>query len=418
MLIDADPERKNFYMLDIGCGDFHWGNHLAKVLNAKLGTTRDITVHIINVRGESHAGGDLPEIAGVCKIYRWGSFKIEELSEEFKKHGLHLENQVDLMVSRWCIRHLADPLGTFSQAYDLLRPGSGTFLFDGFFFEVGDVPKDRLCISIEINFLRMLVETKSPFLMNPNMESRAMFHFLLRRTSETPCHLAMQYEGSSGRNVRMWQIGSEHMTKFSRETPFPEINAKVNFEFFQDYQRLFNIDDVANSLFFGDRALYQWMRSADVVDLKNKYGALDAAKGWNLTPLSQEEALSPSPQDLGAYGHTELHLAVLKNDVEGVRGLLNRGADPNEVNRFRRTPLHEAVLVDRSGELISLLLEHKADPAHPGFVLDDKSDLQGERIYRHLYTETPLDLAVAAKNEVGATLLQAKIATPSVCISS
>jgi hypothetical protein len=45
-----------------------------------------------------------------------------------------LENNVDLIVSRFSLRHMIDPIGTMLQAYDLLKPNTGLILTDDFSF--------------------------------------------------------------------------------------------------------------------------------------------------------------------------------------------------------------------------------------------------------------------------------------------
>ena len=130
---EAPKEQKEFYVLDIGAGNFQWSKSLADYLDKQTDLPEDIKIHIIGVRGESYFGDRIVE-TNRCKIYNLGAFKVEELFEQFKKEGLNLQNNVDLAISSWCFRHLNDPVGTFAQTYDLLRPKSGIFLFDGFFY--------------------------------------------------------------------------------------------------------------------------------------------------------------------------------------------------------------------------------------------------------------------------------------------
>ncbi len=50
------------------------------------------------------------------------------------------------------------------------------------------------------------------------------------------------------------------------------------------------------------------------------------------------------------------------HDFEGIKWLLEHGADPNRDTRWGRTAFHHAVLRDNSCEIIDMLLEHGADP--------------------------------------------------------
>ena len=60
-------------------------------------------------------------------------------------------------------------------------------------------------------------------------------------------------------------------------------------------------------------------------------------------------------------GWIDLHLAAAVGDVNLVKELLEKGANPNAKDRFNQTPLHFAA---RHGhvEVVKLLLEYKADP--------------------------------------------------------
>ena len=51
------------------------------------------------------------------------------------------------------------------------------------------------------------------------------------------------------------------------------------------------------------------------------------------------------------------------HDTEGIRLLLERGADPNRMTRWHYTALHQALRRDNALENIELMLEHGADPA-------------------------------------------------------
>jgi len=50
------------------------------------------------------------------------------------------------------------------------------------------------------------------------------------------------------------------------------------------------------------------------------------------------------------------------HDYQGIKWLLEHGADPNRATRWGRTAFHHAVLRDNSSDILELLLEHGADP--------------------------------------------------------
>ena len=106
------PSCKDFYALDIGAGNYQWGRKLAQYLNAKTNLPKDVTRHIIGIRGETNLDEAVTKV-GQCTLYEFGQFQVETLSDEFTKQGLQLANKVDLVVSSRCFRHLVDPVGTF-----------------------------------------------------------------------------------------------------------------------------------------------------------------------------------------------------------------------------------------------------------------------------------------------------------------
>jgi ankyrin repeat protein len=50
------------------------------------------------------------------------------------------------------------------------------------------------------------------------------------------------------------------------------------------------------------------------------------------------------------------------HDYDGAKWLLEHGADPNRVTRWKRTPFHQAILRDNAIEFFALCLDHRADP--------------------------------------------------------
>ena len=63
-------------------------------------------------------------------------------------------------------------------------------------------------------------------------------------------------------------------------------------------------------------------------------------------------------------GYVLLHVAAQQVDVEAVRLLLRSGADPNVADACGNGPLWTAVFNDREGQIIDLLQEAGANPAH------------------------------------------------------
>lgn len=181
---DAPPTQKDFYFLDIGAGDFQWGDALAKYLNSLKDIRKDATFHIISVGGESYNGEKLRE-SGQCKIYNLGGFKVEELEAEFPKVGLNLKNRVDLAVSRLCFTHLVDPVGTLAQTFNLLRPGSGILLSQNFKYYLQDSDTPKECI------VPILEDLRAPYLMW--RIPATVEEYLIKKPNDRPARIPMRY---------------------------------------------------------------------------------------------------------------------------------------------------------------------------------------------------------------------------------
>lgn len=213
-IIKKSPNRKEFFALDIGAGNFHWGKSLADYLEAQNDLEESVKVHIFSIRGEKYSGENIIE-GKRCKNYNFGAFKVEELFNEFKRNGIDLENKIDLLVSRWSFRHLVDPVGTFAQAYNLLRPKEGFLFIDGFMFLNQD--DDLLTRDNNARMTQLFIDTKAPFLTRDYFSGHSLKHFVLQRLDETPCQLPMKYLGTETVDGRGWQIGSNRISLFERE---------------------------------------------------------------------------------------------------------------------------------------------------------------------------------------------------------
>ncbi len=68
----------------------------------------------------------------------------------------------------------------------------------------------------------------------------------------------------------------------------------------------------------------------------------------------------------GKLNDTSLTTLLLRktdwHDFDGIKWLLEHGANPNRATQWGRTAFHHAVLRDNSIEIFEVLLEHGADP--------------------------------------------------------
>jgi len=133
-IIQSHPQKKDFYVLDIGAGNYKFSIELAKRINEEVennNIAQDIKLHIVGINGEDTHDTEISD-TGICKLYNFGNIKVENLHDELIRKGLDVE--FDFAVSSWTLRHLVDSLGTFIQAHEMLSADSNTgyFLFDGF----------------------------------------------------------------------------------------------------------------------------------------------------------------------------------------------------------------------------------------------------------------------------------------------
>jgi ankyrin repeat protein len=115
------------------------------------------------------------------------------------------------------------------------------------------------------------------------------------------------------------------------------------------------------------------------------YGAAGLAQHPGLTRLLLERGADPNdgetpyhvPEtydntvmrilvEIGKLNDASLTTLLLRktdwHDYDGIKWLLEHGADPNRTTRWGRTAFHHAVSRDNSIDIIELLLEHGADP--------------------------------------------------------
>lgn len=97
-------------------------------------------------------------------------------------------------------------------------------------------------------------------------------------------------------------------------------------------------------------------RGADPNDEETPY---HAPEGWDNDAL---HALVES----GKLNADSLHVMLLRkadwHDLEGIRWLLENGADPNAMGRYGKSALHNAILSDNSLAIVEAFLDHGGDP--------------------------------------------------------
>ena len=333
----APEDQTDFYALDIGCANFQWGIRLAEHFDGITDLPRAIKLHIINVRGEPHLGDRVIETSR-CKLYKLGAFKVEELFDQFKANGLDLENKVDLVVSRYTFRHLADPVGTFTQVYDHLRPGSGILSMDGFFFlEEGDA-KSSYSEDYDAKMIRLFSDTKARFISRDHTVGGSLSHLMLQRSDASKCELPMKYEGVCF-DAPVGSNESSCMTVFSREPQETDHYEGICFSPLEGVKPGMKIEDFIR----GDKGLYERLKRDHII------------KSGGIAPLYASELPSSLPA---------VHSAVIAGDKVAFYAALDAGHDIDESDLSGCTALHLAV-ENNQYELFEILLGARADAALP-----------------------------------------------------
>jgi ankyrin repeat protein len=87
------------------------------------------------------------------------------------------------------------------------------------------------------------------------------------------------------------------------------------------------------------------------------FAAIDAG---DLDGVQQELSANPAllNERQGKRYETPLHRAVLKEEIEVARFLLENGAHPNVTDVFGQTPLDVAIDIEASDELQDLIRQH------------------------------------------------------------
>jgi len=210
-LILNNPTQKEFLFLDLGAGQFSFSQYICEQLEKEFCIPEGIQVNFVSTRGESSDGPYQVIKTEKCTQYNLSAFPVENLSDAFQTiRDAHPEfpevhEQADIVVSSMTFTHLVDPLGTVIQAYDLLKPQTGYFIFDGFecallndhhasasqkdFFDGFDVHHNL--------YLSLMVSGAS-VLINPSAQNQGLHQFILKRKDKEPLAIPLQYHAKIG----------------------------------------------------------------------------------------------------------------------------------------------------------------------------------------------------------------------------
>lgn len=290
-IILSNP-KKSFFIMDIGVDNFAWDTSLKKFINSESTISNDVIVNIIILRRENFISG--VNLDGKCKTLKYGNFDIENLIDSLHLKGLSLNNKVDFIISKGCFRHLADPLGTFVQAYNLLTPTTGLFCFDTFFVAFDHMKLDNI-VKLNPNILRfILLKLNAPFLIYKpwNFEYNTGIEcFIIQKPNDLPCSLPFKYSNKFIICKNMIYCLKDLSTISLDKLPNLKYNFYIGsgfitgFDSLNDDNRYCNISgrilekpptlslDFPFMLIKGNKKLYDWMEEAHNDSEISKYRA-------------------------------------------------------------------------------------------------------------------------------------------------
>jgi len=280
---NAPPEQKEFCFLDIGAGNFSWGQNTLRILR-----TLDLqgkTVHVISVRGEQNELTEKKSLGNI-HLYELGGVKVENIADALQQRlGFDCRSKMDVIVSHWTLQHLVDPMGTTIDSYSLLRPGSGKMFFNAFSFVLesfADTASQQAKDPDWRNSMRslpfLLDQAKVPFLRCHCYGCQMMGsqpHYILHRPSEKPMELSLKY-GKIIEIKEMSQISCQKVLQLiptaAQEWPSLALDCKSE-----------------TQLIGNDRKLFEWFKTVEFGGSDNPYAPYNEKTFMDIT---QKKGLS------------------------------------------------------------------------------------------------------------------------------
>lgn len=263
----APPTQKEFNFLDVGPKNFEWSIEVFKLLQGErlpyqkidaepYNLPIDIIVNIYSIRSEKGGKALLGHHNSNVRLFNWGEKRIENISEIFPN------NFFDFIITKSGLTNCVDPLGTFMQFYDILKP-QGFFLFEGIF--VFDKDNDEGCTNKNIR--RILRGINAPFLYKHYNLNRSGDHYVAKKTTDKPLNLPVSYHGIQ--NSGMGNPSSV-ITLFdlSRLPEDPRVELTQHIE--QKEKRKFN--EIIKLCHQGSRALFNELRQNMLDPLEAGFG--------------------------------------------------------------------------------------------------------------------------------------------------
>lgn len=253
-MVKANPDQSSFNIIDIGAGDYSWIQSMAKLFNNGDEVFANKNFNIFGLNGEGSP--EVIEIENV-KLHYYGGFKSEELLSEFNSKGHNLENNVDFIVSRFALRHMADPIGTVIQAYELLKPNTGLMIIDDFPITYKNLDGSSLYESHDkfeghLKQFHFYSYLDANVLMCPsNTGARSFTHFNIQKLSADTAKLPITYSGLN------FVSGRSHTSEY--ETEFTSLEQTEKMEMKLVSSSCANTEYYSGC--YGDKELYDWFEN-------------------------------------------------------------------------------------------------------------------------------------------------------------
>ena len=185
----SNSGQSDFVFLDIGCGYGYKFDYIINSLDKDKDIPEDFNITFVNTTIDRHFSST--KKTKKCTLHFFRDFDANNLELELRKRDLNVENRIDLIFSEMCFMHLADPLGTLTQAYNLLRPG-GIMVIDFFSISLGNriFDKDQASVFLFSLFNDAFLPYQNGIIMQKREESNT-------------CKLPFNYKGISEANKKV-----------------------------------------------------------------------------------------------------------------------------------------------------------------------------------------------------------------------
>lgn len=243
--------KKEFYVLDIGAGNFQFSNALVKHIQANSIYNQKI-VHIFSIRGELNKDIEVINHSNIFQ-YNFGSFAIENIECEFIKRGFDMKGKIDFAVSHFTFLHFADPLGTFVQVFDLLNENA-ILTTDTFRYNIkstGDnlIAEDKY--SSTLMLAGFLIDMGHKVLLHDCSSGRSYPRIAVKKCNNKDLEIPLEYFDINQSNIKQNAANCIITFKPIKLLPHYQYN-----EFGED-------DD-----YFGDKALYEFIDPECIITKK------------------------------------------------------------------------------------------------------------------------------------------------------